>query len=73
MSESQHISQLSLMKISSSSGSKCTVFCEIDSAPVRYELSMNDATTVFAIIRETLRLVQKDLSDGMTKSSAEQC
>lgn len=73
MSESQPISQLSLMKISSSMGSKCIVFCEVDSTLARYELSMDEATTVETIIRETLRLVQKKLSGGMSQPSTEQC
>lgn len=73
MSESQPISQLSLMKISSSTTSKCIVFCEVDSSLGRYELSLDDATTVETIIQETLRLVHKDFLAGVPKPSVEQC
>lgn len=59
MSLSQQVSQLSLIKITSSTSSKCTVFCEVDSMLDRYELPLDEATTVESIISDTIKLVKK--------------
>lgn len=73
MSLSQQVSQLSLIKITSSSSSKCTVFCEVDSMLDRYELPLDEATTVESIISDTIKLVKKTHSEIHLQEDHSQC
>lgn len=73
MSQSQQVSQLSLIKITSSTSSKCTVFCEVDATLDRYELPLDDATTVDSIISDTIRLVKKTHSTLSLQSDPSLC
>jgi hypothetical protein len=56
---SSQVSQLSLIRIATAPASKCAVFCEINSRLDKYEVVVDDDTTVEGLITKTLALVRK--------------
>ena len=59
MSYSLPVSQLSMMKISSTKSAKCTVFYETESSLDKYELQLDQTATVDILISETLKMVKE--------------
>ena len=59
MFDSPPTSQLTLMRLSTSTKSKCTVFCLIAGSLSKFSLEFDDATTVKNVITSTLKLLQE--------------
>ena len=59
MFDSPPTSQLTLMRLSTYTKSKCTVFCSIAGSLSKFSLGFDDSTTVKNIITSTLKLIQE--------------
>ena len=62
MFDSPPISQLSLIRLNTEktlSAPKCVVFCPLNGSLKKFELSVDDRTTVLAIISETINLLSE--------------
>ncbi len=57
-SQTQTVSQLTLLKVASNT-SKCHVFCLVNSSLQKYELTVDESTSVDSIIQECVLLVKK--------------
>lgn len=59
MLESLAVSQLTLLKLPSSSPTKCTVFCDVGTDLAKFSIPFNDETSVEGLISEAIRLIKE--------------
>ena len=62
LAQNHTVSQTTLLKVASNT-SKCHVFCEINSSLQKYELPVDDSTSVQSIINECIFLIKKEQRD----------
>ena len=62
MIESLRISQLTLIRLPSTSLIKCTVFCDLGSDLPKFSIPVNDETSVDGLIAEAIKMMKEKYS-----------